>query len=99
MSIHVLLLDGKPAGFYELDSTPWPAVNLSYFGLMPHAVGKGLGFAFLRHAVDASGRAGPQAMTVNTCTADHPRALPTYVRAGFRADAARCARSGTCRRG
>ena len=23
-------------------------------------------------------------MTVNTCTADHPRALPTYLRAGFR---------------
>ena len=23
-------------------------------------------------------------MTVNTCTADHPRALPTYIRAGFR---------------
>ena len=22
-------------------------------------------------------------MTVNTCTADHPRALPTYLRAGF----------------
>ena len=24
------------------------------------------------------------AVTVNTCTADHPRALPGYVRAGFR---------------
>ncbi len=23
-------------------------------------------------------------MTVNTCTADHPRALPAYLRAGFR---------------
>jgi hypothetical protein len=23
-------------------------------------------------------------MTVNTCTADHPRALPTYIRCGFR---------------
>jgi hypothetical protein len=23
-------------------------------------------------------------MTVNTCTADHPRALPTYLRTGFR---------------
>ena len=24
------------------------------------------------------------ALTVNTCTADHPRALPGYLRAGFR---------------
>jgi hypothetical protein len=22
-------------------------------------------------------------MTVNTCTADHPRAMPGYIRAGF----------------
>jgi hypothetical protein len=76
--------DGEPAGFYELDSTQWPAVNLSYFGLMPHAIGSGMGYAFLRHAVDAVWRSGARAMTVNTCTADHPRALPTYKRAGFR---------------
>ena len=25
----------------------------------------------------------PRALTVNTCTADHPRALPNYLRAGF----------------
>jgi len=84
VSIHVLHVNGEPAGFYELDRTPWPAVNLSYFGLLPHAVGQGLGVAFLRHAVDTAWAMGPRAMTVNTCTADHPRALPTYVRAGFR---------------
>jgi len=84
IGIYVLYLDGQPAGFYELDSSPWPAVNLSYFGLMPHAVGRHLGLAFLRHSVDAVWRSGARAMTVNTCTADHPRALPTYLRAGFR---------------
>jgi GNAT superfamily N-acetyltransferase len=84
VSINVLYRDGEPAGFYELDSTSWPSVNLSYFGLMPHAVGAGLGYAFLRHAVDAVWGSGARAMTVNTCTADHPRALPTYKRAGFR---------------
>jgi GNAT superfamily N-acetyltransferase len=85
LSIHVLYDAGqKVGGFYELDATPWPAVNLSYFGLMPHAVGHGMGLAFLRHAVDEVWRRGARAMTVNTCTADHPRALPTYLRAGFR---------------
>jgi GNAT superfamily N-acetyltransferase len=84
VSIHVLYLDDEPAGFYELDRTPWPAVNLSYFGLMPQAIGQGIGFAFLRHAVDTAWAMGPRAVTVNTCTADHPRALPTYVRAGFK---------------
>ena len=62
----------------------WPDVNLSYFGLMPHAIGAGVGYPFLRSAVDAAWRQGPRGMTVNTCTADHPRALPTYLRAGFR---------------
>jgi GNAT superfamily N-acetyltransferase len=84
ISIHVLHAAGQPAGFYELDRTPWPAVNLSYFGLLPHAVGHGYGFAFLRNAVDAAWAMGPKSVTVNTCTADHPRALPMYVRAGFR---------------
>jgi GNAT superfamily N-acetyltransferase len=84
VSIHVLYVAGVEAGFYELDASHWPAVNLSYFGLMPHAIGAGFGFAFLRHAVDAGFAMGAKAMTVNTCTADHPRALPAYLRAGFR---------------
>ena len=84
VGVYVLYVDGQPAGFYELDSTPWPAVNLSYFGLMPDAIGHHMGYALLRHAVDAVWRSGARAMTVNTCTADHPRALPCYLRAGFR---------------
>lgn len=84
VSVHILYRDEAPAGFYELDRTSWPAVNLSYFGLLPHAVGQGLGAAFLRHAIDTAWAMQPRALTVNTCTADHPRALPTYLRAGFR---------------
>jgi GNAT superfamily N-acetyltransferase len=85
VSIHVLYdAEDRLDGFYELDATPWPTVNLSYFGLMPHAVGRGMGLAFVRHAVDEVWRRGARAMTVNTCTADHPRALPMYLRAGFR---------------
>jgi GNAT superfamily N-acetyltransferase len=84
VSIHTLYSGGQPAGFFELDGRTWPDVNLSYFGLLPHAVGTGVGFAFLRHAVDTVWRQGARGMTVNTCTADHPRALPTYLRAGFK---------------
>ncbi len=83
VSVHVLVKDGEPAGFYELDRRSPQAVNLAYFGLMPWAIGMGLGRAFLRHAVDTAWAAGRGAVTVNTCTADHPRALPAYVAAGF----------------
>jgi GNAT superfamily N-acetyltransferase len=82
VSIHVLYEGGEPAGFFELDARPYE-VNLGYFGLMPHAVGRGWGRAFLRAAVDEAWSRGPRAVTVNTCTADHPRALPGYLAAGF----------------
>jgi GNAT superfamily N-acetyltransferase len=83
ISIHVLVKDGEPAGFYELDRRSPQIVNLAYFGLMPWAIGSGIGRAFLRHAIDAAWAAGRAGVTVNTCTADHPRALPAYVAAGF----------------
>jgi GNAT superfamily N-acetyltransferase len=84
VGVHVLRIGGEVAGFYELDRSPWPLINLSYFGLLPEYIGRRIGSAFLRHAVDTAWREHPLAMTVNTCTADHPRALPGYLRVGFR---------------
>jgi len=84
VTIHTLYGRGEPAGFFELDARFWPDVNLGYFGLMPWAIGTGIGYAFLRQSVDTVWRQGARGMTVNTCTADHARALPTYLRAGFR---------------
>jgi GNAT superfamily N-acetyltransferase len=84
ISIHVLYQGGEPAGFYELERRGDQGTNLAYFGLMPHAIGHGVGRALLRHAVDAAWAEQPRVLTVNTCTADHPRALPNYLAAGFR---------------
>ena len=84
VTIHVLYRGGEPVGFFELDGRAKPDVNLSYFGLVPHAVGRGIGAPFLRAAVDEAFRMTARGVTVNTCTADHPRALPTYLRTGFK---------------
>jgi GNAT superfamily N-acetyltransferase len=84
VALHVLYRDGEPAGFFELHHTPGGPVNLAYFGLFPHALGVGLGTALLRASVDEAWRYNPTMLTVNTCTADHPRALPNYLRAGFK---------------
>ncbi len=84
VGIHVLYRDDLPVGFYELDARSPAATNLSYFGLMPQAIGYGLGGPALSAAVGTAFAAGARALTVNTCTADHPRALPTYLRLGFR---------------
>jgi GNAT superfamily N-acetyltransferase len=84
VSVWVLYCGGEPAGFFELDSRNRPAVNLSYFGLMPHATGQGMGGPFLDAAIAAARDEGARVVTVNTCTADHRRALPGYLRAGFK---------------
>lgn len=84
VSVQVLYRDGEPIGFYELDERHQFNANLSYFGLVPWAVSKGVGSRFLRRAVDDAWSRSPRALTVNTCTADHPNALPAYLRVGFR---------------
>jgi GNAT superfamily N-acetyltransferase len=83
VSLHVLTIGAEPVGFYELDARAGHTVNLSYFGLMPHAIGRGLGTSLLRAAMLTAWAHKPRALTVNTCTADHPRALPNYLAAGF----------------
>ena len=81
--ITVLHVDGAPAGFFEIDRAGPEAVNLAYFGLMPHVTGRGLGRWFLYEAVQAALSSAPERVTVNTCTLDHPAALPLYQRLGF----------------
>jgi GNAT superfamily N-acetyltransferase len=82
--IHVLILDGAPAGFFEIDRSEAPVHNIAYFGLMQHAAGRGLGRWFLSEAIQAALEGAPEKVTVNTCTLDHPAALPLYQKLGFR---------------
>ncbi|MEM0944500.1 MAG: GNAT family N-acetyltransferase [Pseudomonadota bacterium] len=83
-SIHTLMLEGWPAGFFMLDTRRAGLCDLAYFGLMPEAVGRGLGFWFLSRAVEAAWQQPKvEKLTVNTCTLDHPVALTLYERRGF----------------
>jgi GNAT superfamily N-acetyltransferase len=86
LSTYVLRMNGNDAGFFETDAAHWPFVNLNYFGLKPEFIGRGLGRKFLDAAVDSvfiGASSQLSGMTVNTCSADHPRALPNYIAAGF----------------
>ncbi|MCG8695182.1 MAG: GNAT family N-acetyltransferase [Minwuiales bacterium] len=85
VEIYVLHAEGVPAGFAELDFRKFPdVVDLAFFGLVPDFIGRGIGPWLLRWAVDEMWRREPERITVNTCTLDHPSALPMYQRAGFR---------------
>lgn len=83
-SISVLYLDGAPAGFFELFRESSSTIDLAYFGLMPHAIGRGLGKWFLTQAVSSAWASKPARVTVNTNALDHRAALPLYQRIGFR---------------
>jgi ribosomal protein S18 acetylase RimI-like enzyme len=83
--LFVLYNDGNPAGMAELDLRKPGITNISYFGLMPEAIGKRLGHFFLYHTCINAWLEPIQRLTVNTCTLDHPRALPLYQRMGFTA--------------
>lgn len=81
--LYVLYVDGNPAGMAELDMREDGVAQLAYFGLMPEAVGKRLGYFFLYHAIINAWSHPITKLLVNTCTLDHPRALPLYQRLGF----------------
>ena len=82
IAVHVLYVDGCPAGYCELRHTGDES-KLEYFGLMPEFIGRGLGRAWLEWTVHQLWATGPRRVWVHTCTLDHPRALPLYERCGF----------------
>ena len=84
VELYVLYSGGQPSGFVELDRRPKPDIAFAYFGLISEFIGRGLGKYLLNWAVDQAWSYGPQRLTVDTCSLDHPRALGEYQRAGFR---------------
>jgi GNAT superfamily N-acetyltransferase len=58
-------------------------VEIGYFGLMPHAIGRGLGRWLLGEAIRDAWCGDPTRLWLHTCTLDHPAALPNYLKAGF----------------
>jgi len=84
VELYTLLVDGWPGGFFVLDLRQPGVCDLAYFGLVPEATGRGLGPWLLGTAIEmAWERPGVERMTVNTCTLDHPAALPLYQKMGF----------------
>lgn len=83
VEVHVGYRAGSPVGYFELDARQAGVVDLAYFGLMPEAIGQGIGPWLLRQAIDLAWAQQPERVTVNTNSLDHPAALPTYRKAGF----------------
>ena len=82
--IYVLYIDGVPGGFAEVDARE-PAVHeIKFFGLSPDFLGAGLGRYFLTNIIDLAWSRTPEKLRLETCSLDHPAALPLYQQLGFR---------------
>ena len=81
----VMLVEGCPAGYFELERDGEGGVEIAYFGLMPEFLGRGLG----KHLLTAATRTAwglepaPARVWLHTCTLDAPQALPNYLARGF----------------
>ena len=83
--VYVLRADGEDAGLLELDFRTQEECELSYFGIVPSLVGSGVGRVLMSHTIEIAWSRPIRRFWLHTCTLDHPRALPFYLRAGFTA--------------
>jgi len=74
--------DGSLAGYYELQSQG-SEIELVYFGLAPHFIGRGFGGALLTSALETAWSMHPSRVWVHTCTLDHPAAIANYQARGM----------------
>jgi GNAT superfamily N-acetyltransferase len=77
-------LEGTPAGYFELEKQAGGSVELSYFGLLPRFIGRGLGGTLLAAAIERAWEMGASRVWVNTCDLDGPASLTNYQARGFR---------------
>ena len=81
--LYVLYVDGAPAGMAEIDARNPATHELKFFGLAPEHLGCGLGRFFFTNVLDLAWSKNPQRLLLETCTLDHPAALPLYQKFGF----------------
>lgn len=83
VEVWVLYDGGTPAGYVEIDRRDPDATDIAYFGLIPDFIGRKLGPWLLDRGIRMAWDGGAKTLTVNTCSFDHPKALPLYQSLGF----------------
>jgi len=75
---------GVEVGMVELDFASPGECLIRFLGLVPELAGKGHGEWLFAQTLMLAWRKGVERVHVNTCSLDHPAALPSYLKAGFR---------------
>lgn len=80
----LILMQGDNAvGVLELNFTEMPDCELAFFGLVPGAVGTGLGKLLMQEGLFRAWQRPINRLWVHTCHYDHTKALSFYQKAGF----------------
>jgi ribosomal protein S18 acetylase RimI-like enzyme len=70
-------------GLLELNFEDAANCELAFFGLVPEAVGSGLGRMLMDEAIRRAFAKPTERLWLHTCTLDHPAALLFYLRSSF----------------
>jgi GNAT superfamily N-acetyltransferase len=74
---------GHRVGVVEFSGRSGPNVEITFFGLEPAAIGRGLGRSMMGAALDLAWRSAER-VWLHICSFDHPSALHFYVSCGFK---------------
>ncbi len=85
IEIYDLTIGPDTIGLLELDFRKPDACELSFFGVVPEAIGIGAGRFLMNRAIERAWSRTPRISRfwVHTCSNDHPDALAFYIRSGF----------------
>jgi GNAT superfamily N-acetyltransferase len=83
VAVWTAVVRGETAGYFELVRHSDGSVEIAYFGLLPAFHGRGLGKWLLTRATEEAWAMGANRVWLQTCTLDHPAALPNYEARGF----------------
>lgn len=89
-SVHVLYVDGAPAGYIELvqhkerPRSRFFSTEIVYYGLRSAYIGRGLGKHLLSHGIAYAWNKGTQRLWVHISNLDGPHALDNYIKRGFK---------------
>jgi GNAT superfamily N-acetyltransferase len=84
VEVYVLREGRRDIGLLELDFRTPGDCELAFFGLVPEAIGSGLGRYLMDQALARAWARPIRRLWVHTCTFDHPSAVAFYTRSGFR---------------
>ena len=76
---------GIEVGMLELDFRTQGECLIRFLGLVPELAGKGHGKWLFAQTLALAWRRDVDLVHVNTCSLDHPAALPSYLKSGFTA--------------